>query len=417
MVSPEFHLGYRASLKELGRRLQGRPPGLIQVLTGPRQVGKTTLLLDLARHLGPRAVYAAGDGPEEALPGSWERIWVRAGEIAGTHGRAVVFLDEIQRFGDWAGKLKGEWDRIQRRRDRIHVVISGSSSLRLARGSRESLAGRFEKITLTHWSASAAAAEFRLGREEAAELSVRRGLYPGAFRLLKDPARWAAYVRDSIVEPAIGRDLLALAPVRRPALLRQVFATAMALPARIVSLQKLQGRLEERGALETIAHYLDLLEDAYLVAPLDKHTARPSRRRAAPPKLVPLNNALLAVTDPRGSPDPVREPERYGVWVENACLAFAWNAGQRVAYWREEPLEVDGVIEGSWGSWALEIKTGRFGAADLHGLLEFVRRFPAYRPLVICADREIGTAERLGIPAVTWRHFLLEGLSPPKTRG
>jgi hypothetical protein len=340
-------------------------------------------------------VYAAADGPEAPLPGFWERMWTRAGEVAAARGRAVVLLDEVQRLGDWAGRLKGEWDRLRRLRARIHVVTSGSSALRLPPGSRESLAGRFEKITLTHW--------------EAAELAVRQGLYPGAIRLRGEPARWAAYVRDAIVEPAIGRDLLALAPVRRPALLRQIFATAAALPARIVSLQKLQGRLEERGSLETIAHYLDLLEDAYLVAPLDKHSARPLRRRAAPPKLVILNNALLAVTDPRGSPDPGREPDRFGAWLENACLAFAWNAGQRVAYWREEPMEVDGVLDGSWGSWAVEIKTGRFGAADVSGLLEFVRRYPAYRPLVVCGEEGVQTADRLGISAVPWRRFLLEG--------
>jgi len=39
-------------------------------------------------------------------------------------------------------------------------------------------------------------------------------------------------------------------------------------------------------------------------------------------------------------------------------LAHAWNSGQVVSYWREEPLEVDGILEGSWGKWAIEVKTG-----------------------------------------------------------
>ena len=60
--------------------------------------------------------------------------------------------------------------------------------------------------------------------------------------------------------------------------------------------------------------------------------------------------------------------------AENACLAFAWNAGQRVSYWREEPFEVDAVIEGNWGKWAVEIKTGAVSPADLRGLTEFTRR-------------------------------------------
>jgi hypothetical protein len=216
-------------------------------------------------------------------------------------------------------------------------------------------------------------------------------------------------VRDAIVEPAIGRDILALAAVRRPALLRQVFAVAAASPAQVLSLQKLQGQLQARGALETIAHYLQLLEEAYVVAPLEKHASRPARRRAAPPKLVTLSNALLAAVDPRGIPDATREPARFGAWVENACLAFAWNAGHRVAYWREEPMEVDGVLDGGRGSWAVEVKTGPVGTADVRGLLEFTRRFPRYQPLLLCDPSGLPGAARLGVRAISWKRFLLGG--------
>jgi predicted AAA+ superfamily ATPase len=292
-------------------------------------------------------------------------------------------------------------------------VATGSSALRLASGSKESLAGRFERLTLAHWSASALAQTFGLTPDDAAELVVRMGAYPGAMELREDVARWSAYVRDAIVEPAIGRDILALAVVRRPALLRQVFAVATASPAQIVSLQKLQGQLQERGALETVAHYLRLLEEAYVVAPLEKHASQPARRRAAPPKLVTLSNALLAVVDPRGIPDATREPSRFGAWVENACLAFAWNAGYQVTYWREEPLEVDAVLDGDGGAWAIEVKTGPFGTADVRGLLEFTRRFPRHRPLLVCDPSEVAAAARIGVPAISWKRFLLEGPQVP----
>jgi predicted AAA+ superfamily ATPase len=261
-------------------------------------------------------------------------------------GRA---LDEAPLLHNWAGHLKGKWDRVRRRKLPIHVIASGSSALHLAAGSRESLAGRFERITLTHWSASSLAQVFGVPPAEAADLLVRMGGYPGAFELRRDPARWAAYVRDAILEPAIGRDILALAAVRKPALLRQVFGVCVSSPAQIVSLQKIQGQLQDAGALETIAHYLALLEEAFLVAAVGKYGNTPARRRAAPPKLITLNNALLAVSDPRGIPDRSTDPPRLGAWIENACLAHAWNAGQRVTYWREEPLEVDGALEGSWG--------------------------------------------------------------------
>jgi predicted AAA+ superfamily ATPase len=403
-------LDYASCRETLRHRLAERAPGRIQLVTGPRQVGKTTLLLELAAELGERAIYVAADGPEAALPGFWERLWNRAEETAAVRGRTkVVLVDEVQHLPDWAARLKAEWDRLRRRRLPVHVVATGSSALRLASGSKESLAGRFERLTLAHWSASALAQTFGLAPDDAAEVVVRLGAYPGSMEFRNDMARWVAYVRDAIVEPAIGRDILALAAVRRPALLRQVFAIAAASPAQVVSLQKLQGQLQDRGALETIANYLRLLEEAYVLAPLEKHASRPARRRAAPPKLVTLSNALLAAVDPRGIPDATREPARFGAWVENACLAFAWNSGYRVAYWREEPLEVDGVLDGSRGAWAIEVKTGSFGVADVRGLLEFTRRFPRYRPLLLCDPSGLAAAARIGVPAITWKRFLLEG--------
>lgn len=411
MPGSTIRLDYAGCRALLRRRLAEPAPGHIQLLTGPRQVGKTTLVLELAAEAGDAALYVAADGPEAALPGFWERLWRDAEERAASRGRALVLIDEVQHLADWEALLKAEWDRLRRKRLPVRVIATGSSALRLARGSKESLAGRFEPLTLSHWSASALAEAFAIPPDEAAQLVVKMGAYPGAFQFHDDLPRWTAYVRDAIVEPAIGRDLVALAAVRRPALLRQVFAVAASSPAQVLSLQKLQGQLQDRGALETIAHYLELLEDAYLVAPLAKHASRPSRQRAAPPKLVTLSNALLAVVDPRGIPDATREPERFGSWVENACLAFAWNASWRMTYWRQEPLEVDAVLDGDRGSWALEVKTGTFGAADVRGLLEFARRFPRYRPLLCCDEAELPAAARLGVSAISWTRFLLDG--PP----
>lgn len=412
MSSEDYRLTFTKARDVLGRRLAEPAPGRIQLLAGPRQVGKTTLLLEVAQRHGKAAIYAAADAPEAALPGFWERLWLRAERTAASEGRALVLLDEAHLLPDWSAHLKGEWDRLRRRKLPIHVVATGSSALRLTHGSRESLAGRFERITLTHWSASSIAEVFGLSPVEACELLVTRGSYPGAFEHRHDIGRWSAYVRDAIVEPAVGRDILALAAVRKPALLRQVFGVAASSPTQIVSLQKIQGQLQDPGALETIAHYLALLEEAFLVAPLAKHSARAARQRAAPPKLLPLNNALLAVMDPRGIPDRAADPERWGAWVENACLAYAWNAGQRVGYWREEPLEVDGVLEGSWGSWAVEVKTGKLSVADLRGLGEFVRRHPRFRPLVVCDEEARPVAERAGFESVPWTAFLLGG--PPR---
>jgi hypothetical protein len=413
MSDSSFRLAFDECRGLLQRRLAEPAPGRVQLVTGPRQVGKTTLLLELADRVGPGAVYAAADAPEAALPGFWERTVARVEQAAAEHRGAVLLLDEAHLLADWAGRLKGAWDSFRRRRIPVHVVATGSSALRLSSGSRESLAGRFERLTLAHWSAASLARAFGFAPRKAAEQLVVRGSYPGAVPLLGDPARWTAYVRDAIVEPAIGRDLLALTAIRRPALLRQVFAVATASPARIVSLQKIQGQLQDPGALETLAHYLALLEEAFLVAGLQKYSARGARRRAAPPKLIALNNALLAVMPSAGPADPRADAAVFGAWVENACLAHAWNAGQAVGYWREEPLEVDGVLEGSWGNWAIEVKTGELRTGELAGLLEFTRRHPKFRPLVVCGPADVGRARSWGISALAWQDFLLlEG--PPR---
>src|SRR6516162_6162984 len=168
--------------KVLVDRLREPAPGRIQLLTGPRQVGKTTLLLDLAAQFGDRAVYAAGDEPDAALPGFWERRWAEA-EARAKQGTAVLLLDEVHHLSDWAGRLKGEWDRARRRHINIHVVATGSSALRVATGSRESLAGRFERLTLSHWPAIVLADAFHLSPREAAHDLVRFGSYPGAVEL------------------------------------------------------------------------------------------------------------------------------------------------------------------------------------------------------------------------------------------
>ena len=401
---------YAQCRRRLLERLEEPAPGRVQLLTGPRQVGKTTLLLEIAGQFGEAAVYASGDEPDAALPGFWERRWAEAEDRA-RRGKAVLLLDEVHRLGDWAARLKGQWDLLQRRHLRLHVVATGSSALRVASGSRESLAGRFERLTLSHWSASSLALTFDIPAEEAALDVVRFGSYPGAVALRKDLARWRAYIKDAIIEPAINRDVLMLGTVRRPALLRQVFAIVSGSPAQIVSLQKLQGQLQDKGAIETMAHYLILLEEAYLVAPLEKFSMRAHRQRAAPPKLVTLNNALLSAMHAEGAPDAGREPDRFGRWVENACLAFAVNQGQRVTYWREEPWEVDAIIEGSWGDWALEVKTGRFELQSLKGLFEFCRRNPKFRSLVITAPGGEVRARQHGLSALSWKEFLLSG--PP----
>jgi uncharacterized protein len=390
----------------LAARLDERPPTRIQVLVGPRQVGKTTLLLEVARQRDGRAHYVAADSPDAALPGFWERTWHEA-ERRAEAGPTVLLIDEIQHVGNWSARLKGQWDRVRERGVPLHLVASGSSALQTGAGSRESLAGRFERTLLTHWSAGSLSDAFGVSPEEAARAVVSTGGYPGAFPLRDELPRWRAYLRDSILEPAIGRDILATRTVHRPALLRQLFAMAASLPASIVSLQKLQGTLQDRGALETLQHYLALLGDAFIVAALPKFSTRAHRLRSSPPKLIVLDNGLLGAATSANPPTEASDPVRFGAWVENACIAFAVNSGQQVSYWREEPFEVDAIIEGSWGKWAVEVTTGD-AIGHVRGLAEFTSRHPEYQLLLVTSGRR-DVAVPSSLRRMAWTEFLLRG--------
>ncbi len=398
---------YHEIRDELLKRLLEAAPGRVQILSGPRQVGKTTLLLEMAKEFGERATYVSADSTEAQMSGWWEQVVRTAGEQAHKAGGGLLLVDEIPFMPDWSRRLKSETDRILRTKLPLHVVVSGSSAIQLGKGSRETMAGRFERLRLFHWPAGELMRCFHLQPDEAVNQYIQSGSYPGGQALLGQPDRWRAYLRDSIIEPAIGRDILNLEMVRKPALLRQLYAVSIGHPAEIVSLQKLAGELAERGALETIAHYLQLLEEAGLVAGVRKYSERAVRQRAAPPKLTVLNHGLLAAMGP--APERERDPVRWGRWVENAVGAFAWNAGQTVHYWRTEPLEVDWVFDGSWGAWAIEVKTGAYRPQDLKGLLEFCRLYPKFQPLLLCNAGDEAPGREGGVRTQSWASFLING--------
>jgi predicted AAA+ superfamily ATPase len=401
--------GYKVVKRTLQRRLAENPPTRLQLLVGPRQVGKTTLLLELEERHKPRAIYASADVPEAALPSWADGVWRQALDRAGREP-AILLIDEIQYLPQWSRWLKARFDEVRRQKIPLHVIVTGSSSLKIGAGAKETMAGRFERLTLTHWGAADLVKLLRISGNIAPERIVSHGGYPGAVTYWNDTARWRTYLRDSVIEPAIGRDILQMEVVRKPALLRQLFALATAHPAEILSLEKIAGSLAEKGALETLAHYLELLTDAFLVAGLQRYAGDEIRRRRSPPKLVVLNNALLAGS--RASPPPQAQsnPSEWGRWLENACLAHAFNAGQEVFYWREEPWEVDAVIRGSWGQWLVEVKSGDYGLADLRGLAQAAAKFPHFLPIVICDPQRESAAIAAGFKAISWHDYLRDGL-------
>src|SRR5437879_573775 len=183
----------RPAFDALARRLR-EPRRFIQVMAGPRQVGKTTLVRQVLEGLTVPSHYASADDP--ALR---DRAWLRAqwGEgrvLAGEGGRrgAVLVLDEVQKITEWSTAVKALWDEDAATGVPLRVVVLGSAPLLVQRGLTESLAGRFELVRLTHWSY----VEMRDAFGWDLDRYLFYGGYPGSAALVRDRERWAAYILD-----------------------------------------------------------------------------------------------------------------------------------------------------------------------------------------------------------------------------
>lgn len=356
-------------------------PTFLHFLVGPRQVGKTTAARALTRLWSGPVHYAAAD---ELLPPSVEWLgqqWAMARKLGSGGGPALLVLDEIQKIPRWSEAVKALWDA-DRWADRdLRVLCLGSSALLLQRGLTESLAGRFMLHRGAHWSWPEMHETFGVDLDH----WIYFGGYPGAGRLLADETTWRAYVRDALVEAAIARDVLAMQPVNRPALLRQLFALSCHYPAQALSLNKMLGHLQDAGNATTLASYLELLANAFLVSGLQKWSPGAVRRRASSPKLVVWNNALVSAVVARDFEQAREDHAWWGRLVENAVGAHLLNhlggSGAEVYWWREGDQEVDFVVSTGRAVWAIEVKSGPLGS--LAGLEAFRSRNPGARSLVV----------------------------------
>ena len=143
----------RPQASELLQRLR-EPRRFIQIVTGARQVGKTTLITQVAEQAGLPYRFASADEPTLRGPGWAAQQWEAArllAEDGGPEG-ALLILDEAQKALNWEESVKRLWDEDTRMRRPLKVVLSGSAPLLLGLGRTESLARRFELLHLPHWS-------------------------------------------------------------------------------------------------------------------------------------------------------------------------------------------------------------------------------------------------------------------------
>lgn len=370
----------RAVIGEILARIRQGPP-LLQVITGPRQVGKTTAALRIRDELGWPTIVAAADEPLPPGPEWIETQWTRARALLAQTPAALLILDEVQKVVGWSQAVKRLWDEDRRDGRRIEVLLLGSSAQLLQSGLTESLAGRFFLHRCMHWSWPECRAAFRWDLER----WLCFGGYPGAAPLVSDPDAWRTYVLDSLVETVIARDVLQLQPVNKPALLRHLFALACSHPAQILSYTKMLGQLHDAGNTTTLAGYVRLLETAFLLSGLPAWSGSVVRQRGSSPKLVLWNNALATAVAHLDPAQLAADATRRGRLVENAVGAHLLNhlppAAGTVHYWRDGPSEVDYVVKTPRHLWALEVKSGRAGRVS--GLAAFQRKNPHARALII----------------------------------
>ena len=407
----------RAQVATLCERL-AEPPSRIIALFGPRQTGKTTVVRQALRKINSKSRYFAVDEPEPATPRipsdmaeatfsasqqrdtAWlVRTWEEARLEAEQSSGFVLVFDEIQKIPNWSETVKGLWDADRARECPLHVVILGSAPLLMQKGMSESLAGRYESIRVTHWSFDemSAAFDFDLAHY------LYFGGYPGAASLVRDQGRWRSYMRGSLVEPNIERDILAMQRVDKPALLKRLFELGAAYSGQFLSYTKMLGQLHDAGNTTTLARYLDLLSNAGLITGLPKYAVSASRRRASSPKLNVLNTALMTAESGYTFDEAQADRSFRGCLVESAVGAHLFNTATdniRLYYWRDGVHEVDFVLQRGTHTIAIEVKSGP-NTKPVRGMAEFVRRFSSSRSLLV-GEEGVPLDEFLTVPASYW---------------
>ena len=391
----------RPQAATLARRLAG-PRRFIQIVAGPRQIGKTTLVQQVTSAMTLPSRYASADEPL-LRQGSWlEQQWDAARLEAARAGRkgSILVLDEVQKLSGWAETVKRLWDHDTRTRCPLKIVLLGSAPLRIQQGCTESLAGRFEVLHLPHWTFS----EMRDAFGWKIDRYLYFGGYPGAAPLIREPARWARYVLDSLVETTISRDVLLLSRIDKPALLRRLFELGSRYSGQILSYTKMVGQLVDAGNTTTLAHYLDLLSAAGMLAGIPKFAGEVVRQRASSPKLQVFNTALLSAPTGLTLREARADREFWGRLVESAVGAHLMNAQAagdcEVFYWRDRNVEVDFVVKRGRALTAIEVKSGREREVPM-GLRHFELQFRPKRVLLVGGDG-IDIEEFLAQPVVHW---------------
>ncbi len=373
------------------------PRRFIQVLLGPRQVGKTTLALQIAESLKLPFHYITAD-IATIQNASWiEQEWEVARLKVREGGKALLIIDEVQKIPHWADIIKALWDADTRHKRNLAVVILGSSPWLVQKGLIESLAGRFEIIPMTHWSFGEMSRIFGWSLEQ----FLYFGGYPGAAPLVDeaDVSRWMNYINDSLIETTVSRDILLMTQINKPALLRRLFQLSCSYSAQILSYTKMLGELQEAGNTTTLTHYSDLLAGVGLIGNIQKFASQKVRQKGSSPKFCVYNTALMTAQSGKTYVQARQDPSFWGRIAESAVGAHLLNSIRgttaELFYWREGDKEVDFVLRQAERLTAIEVKSG-ITPTSRSGMDTFSRHFPVTRKLLVGAQG-VPLADFLGL--------------------
>lgn len=332
----------------------------IQVVMGPRQVGKSTMVKQVLSQIGiPFIRFTADNVP--ATNTSWiSECWDSARAQMKIEGSMdfILVIDEVQKIPGWSEVVKKEWDEDTFNDVNLKVVLLGSSRVMIDKGLADSLAGRFERIIMSHWNY----AEFKEAFGWDINKFIYYGAYPGAAPLVEEPERWIQYISGSIIDATINKDILIDTAVGKPALLRQTFELSSAYSGQELALTKMLGQMTDAGNTTTITGYLNLLGQAGLVTGIYKYANDEARKRASVPKHQVFNNALKTVYASKTFEEAIKDRKYWGRIYESAVgahiLSHAYEGDYKVWYWRDyDNNEVDYILEKKSKLIAVEVKS------------------------------------------------------------
>jgi len=343
---------------ELIRRFL-EPPRQSFFLFGPRGTGKTTWL----RQVFPGALTVDLLQPDVAreLLARPERL---SDLVRGAPAGAAVVLDEVQRVPELLNVVHA----LLESRDRRQFVLTGSSSRKLRRGGVDLLGGRALIRTL-HPFMAAELDQFEMGA------ALHTGLLPLAVAADRPGDVLRAYATLYLDEE-----------VRLEGWARNVAAFARFLEAVSFShgavLNVANVARECEVERKTVAAYVEVLEDLLLAFRVPVFTRRAKRETVTHPKLYLFDAGVFRSLRPKGPldrPEEIDGPALEGLVAQHLRAWIAYRADEaRLTYWRTRSgVEVDFVVYGTAGLWAIEVKHGgRVRPEDLRGLEAFGSDYP-----------------------------------------